>query len=38
MVLSRELALMSNSVDESCHRGGLSASNSSGVTGRVGAS
>ena len=38
VVLSGELGLLSDSVDESCWRGGLSASNSSGVTGGAGAS
>ena len=38
VVLSRELGELSDSIDESCCMGGLSASNSSGVTGRVSAS
>ena len=37
MVLSGEPGVLSDSVDESCHWGWLSASNSPGVTGRVGA-
>ena len=38
VVLSREPGVLSDSIDESCCRGGLSASNCSGVTGAVGAS
>ena len=37
IVLSRELGVMSDSVDDSYHWEGLSASNSSGVTGWVSA-
>ena len=35
VVLSRELGVLSDYVDELYHWGGLSASNSTGVTGRV---
>ena len=38
VVLSGELGVLSDSVDESCCKGGLSASNSLSVTGWVGAS
>ena len=38
VVLSREPGVLSDSIDESCCGEGLSASNSSSVTGGVGAS